>query len=95
MGPAVLPCDEIASAPDPELARVVLEVVELLADPGMTLMTVMHEMNAAREVADRVVFMHAGRLHGMAPRRRDLARRGRPACGSSRRHGAEPGAAPR
>ncbi|MBI3368841.1 MAG: amino acid ABC transporter ATP-binding protein [Burkholderiales bacterium] len=63
MEPSVLLCDEITSALDPELVGEVLRVVEALADEGMTLMMVTHEMNFARKVADRVVFMHAGRIH--------------------------------
>ncbi|WP_284618701.1 amino acid ABC transporter ATP-binding protein [Aquabacterium humicola] len=63
MEPAVLLCDEITSALDPELVGEVLKVVERLADDGMTLLMVTHEMNFARRVADRVVFMHAGRIH--------------------------------
>jgi polar amino acid transport system ATP-binding protein len=67
MQPAVLLCDEITSALDPELVGEVLRVVESLADEGMTLLMVTHEMNFARKVADRVVFMHAGRIHEMGP----------------------------
>ena len=67
MDPAVLLCDEITSALDPELVGEVLKVVELLAQEGMTLLMVTHEMNFARKVADRVVFMHAGRIHEMGP----------------------------
>jgi polar amino acid transport system ATP-binding protein len=67
MEPAVLLCDEITSALDPELVGEVLRVVEGLADEGMTLLMVTHEMNFARKVADRVVFMHAGRIHEMGP----------------------------
>jgi polar amino acid transport system ATP-binding protein len=67
MDPSVLLCDEITSALDPELVGEVLRVVELLAEEGMTLMMVTHEMNFARKVADRVVFMHAGRIHEMGP----------------------------
>ena len=65
MEPAVLLCDEITSALDPELVGEVLKVVETLADEGMTLLMVTHEMNFARRVSDRVVFMHAGRIHEM------------------------------
>jgi polar amino acid transport system ATP-binding protein len=65
MDPAVLLCDEITSALDPELVGEVLRVVESLAVDGMTLLMVTHEMNFARKVADRVVFMHAGRIHEM------------------------------
>ncbi|MEK8049681.1 amino acid ABC transporter ATP-binding protein [Ideonella sp. DXS22W] len=67
MGPAVLLCDEITSALDPELVGEVLRVVEQLAAEGMTLLMVTHEMAFARKVADRVVFMHAGRIHEMGP----------------------------
>jgi polar amino acid transport system ATP-binding protein len=65
MQPAVLLCDEITSALDPELVGEVLRVVETLAAEGMTLMMVTHEMHFARKVAHRVVFMHAGRIHEM------------------------------
>jgi polar amino acid transport system ATP-binding protein len=41
----------------------VLLVVERLAEEGMTLLMVTHEMNFARKVADRVIFMHQGRVH--------------------------------
>ncbi len=67
MEPAVLLCDEITSALDPELVGEVLRVVERLADDGMTLLMVTHEMNFARKVADRVIFMHQGRVHEMGP----------------------------
>jgi polar amino acid transport system ATP-binding protein len=63
MQPAVLLCDEITSALDPELVGEVLRVVENLADEGMTLLMVTHEMQFARKVADRVVFMHQGLVH--------------------------------
>jgi polar amino acid transport system ATP-binding protein len=67
MEPSVILCDEITSALDPELVGEVLKVVESLAVEGMTLLMVTHEMNFARKVSDRVVFMHAGRLHEMGP----------------------------
>ncbi|MFP1917133.1 amino acid ABC transporter ATP-binding protein [Lonsdalea quercina] len=60
MNPKVLLCDEITSALDPELVGEVLKVLEQLAAEGMTLILVTHEMNFAREVGDRVVFMHQG-----------------------------------
>ncbi len=63
MEPAVLLCDEITSALDPELVGEVLRVVESLADEGMTLLMVTHEMSFARKVADRVIFMHKGLVH--------------------------------
>ena len=67
MEPAVLLCDEITSALDPELVGEVLRVVESLADEGMTLLMVTHEMNFARKVSDRVIFMHQGKVHEMGP----------------------------
>src|ERR1700712_129989 len=67
MEPAVLLCDEITSALDPELVGEVLRVVESLAAEGMTLMMVTHEMSFARKVSDRLIFMHQGRVHEMGP----------------------------
>ncbi|MDD0837305.1 amino acid ABC transporter ATP-binding protein [Curvibacter sp. HBC61] len=67
MEPRVLLCDEITSALDPELVGEVLRVVESLADEGMTLLMVTHEMGFARKVSDRVIFMHQGRVHEMGP----------------------------
>ena len=67
MNPAVLLCDEITSALDPELVGEVLAVVEGLAKEGMTLIMVTHEMNFARKVSDRVIFMHQGKVHEMGP----------------------------
>ncbi|MFD1383181.1 amino acid ABC transporter ATP-binding protein [Rhodanobacter aciditrophus] len=62
MNPKVLLCDEITSALDPELVGDVLKVLEQLAKEGMTLILVTHEMNFARDVGDRVVFMHQGKV---------------------------------
>nr|WP_315591522.1 amino acid ABC transporter ATP-binding protein [uncultured Cupriavidus sp.] len=63
MQPTALLCDEITSALDPELVNEVLQVVRGLASDGMTLLMVTHEMRFAREVCDRVVFMHQGKVH--------------------------------
>jgi len=63
MKPRVLLCDEITSALDPELVNEVLLVVKRLASEGMTLIMVTHEMRFAREVGDKLVFMHHGRVH--------------------------------
>ncbi len=63
MSPKVLLCDEITSALDPELVSEVLAVVRQLAAEGMTLIMVTHEMRFAREVGDKLVFMHEGRVH--------------------------------
>jgi polar amino acid transport system ATP-binding protein len=65
MEPAVLLCDEITSSLDPELVGEVLRVVEALANEGMTLLMVTHEMSFARKVSDRVIFMHQGCVHEM------------------------------
>jgi polar amino acid transport system ATP-binding protein len=60
--PRVLLCDEITSALDPEMVGEVLDVVAELARGGMTMMLVTHEMGFARQAADRLVFMHEGRI---------------------------------
>lgn len=67
MQPQALLCDEITSALDPELVNEVLAVVRSLANEGMTLLMVTHEMRFAREVCDRVVFMHQGKVHEIGP----------------------------
>jgi polar amino acid transport system ATP-binding protein len=67
MQPVALLCDEITSALDPELVNEVLAVMRDLANQGMTLMMVTHEMRFAREVCHRVVFMHQGRAHEVGP----------------------------
>ena len=63
MDPEILLCDEVTSALDPELVAEVLGVVESLAEQGMTLIMVTHEMSFARKVSDKVVFMHQGKVH--------------------------------
>src|SRR5512133_1783153 len=60
MDPHVMLFDEVTSALDPELVRGVLDVMKDLAQGGMTMMVVTHEMGFARDVADRVVFMDGG-----------------------------------
>jgi polar amino acid transport system ATP-binding protein len=60
MGPEVMLFDEPTSALDPELVGDVLAVMRSLAEEGMTMLVVTHEMSFAREVADRVVFMDGG-----------------------------------
>jgi polar amino acid transport system ATP-binding protein len=67
MNPKVLLCDEITSALDPELVGEVLKVLEQLKEEGMTLILVTHEMNFAREVGDRVVFMNQGKVWETGP----------------------------
>lgn len=67
MSPKVLLCDEVTSALDPEAVSEVLHIMERLASGGMTLILVTHEMRFAREVGNRVVFMHKGRIHEEGP----------------------------
>ncbi|MGY5035535.1 amino acid ABC transporter ATP-binding protein [Streptomyces sp. 900116325] len=62
MGPGLMLFDEPTSALDPELVGDVLGVMRTLADEGMTMLVVTHEMGFARDVADRVVFMDGGRV---------------------------------
>ncbi|WP_189134100.1 amino acid ABC transporter ATP-binding protein [Wenjunlia tyrosinilytica] len=67
MGPEVMLFDEPTSALDPELVGDVLAVMRRLAQEGMTMMVVTHEMSFAREVADRVVFMDGGVIVEQGP----------------------------
>ena len=60
MDPHVMLFDEATSALDPELVRGVLDVMRELAEAGMTMVVVTHEMGFARDVADRVIFMEGG-----------------------------------
>jgi polar amino acid transport system ATP-binding protein len=67
MSPDLMLFDEITSALDPELVGEVLKVLEEVARQGMTMMLVTHEMGFARRVADRVVFMHMGKIWEQGP----------------------------
>jgi polar amino acid transport system ATP-binding protein len=69
MEPEVMLFDEVTSALDPELVGEVLAVMRDLASEGMTMMVVTHEMNFAREVSDRVVFMDGGTIVEQGPSR--------------------------
>jgi polar amino acid transport system ATP-binding protein len=60
MDPHVMLFDEVTSALDPELVKEVLDTMRELAEEGMTMIVVTHEIGFAREVADRVVFMDGG-----------------------------------
>ena len=60
MDPTVMLFDEVTSALDPELVKEVLDVMRELADEGMTMIVVTHEIGFAREVAKRAVFMDGG-----------------------------------
>ena len=67
MKPKVMLFDEPTSALDPEMIKEVLDVMVGLAQEGMTMLVVTHEMGFARTVADRVVFMDGGRIVEAAP----------------------------
>ncbi|MGI4859951.1 MAG: AAA family ATPase, partial [Janthinobacterium lividum] len=86
MSPDVILFDEPTSALDPERVGEVLHVMRELARDGMTMIIVTHEMQFAREVADRVLFLHGGRIvesgsadqvlgTPQAPQTRDFLRR--------------------
>jgi len=62
MDPKVILFDEPTSALDPEMVKEVLAVMKNLADSGMTMLIVTHEMGFAREVADRILFLDGGKL---------------------------------
>lgn len=62
MQPKVVLFDEVTSALDPQLTGEVLRVIERLAEEGMTMVMVTHEMNFARKIADQIVFMHQGKV---------------------------------
>ncbi len=68
MDPIAMLFDEPTSALDPEMINEVLDVMVELAEEGMTMMVVTHEMGFARQVADRVVFMDEGRIVEDAPK---------------------------
>ena len=67
MEPRVMLFDEPTSALDPEMIGEVLDVMVELADTGMTMVVVTHEMGFARKVADTMVFMEAGRIVEISP----------------------------
>ena len=86
MNPDVMLFDEPTSALDPEMVGEVLDVVKQLAEDGMTMVVVTHEMGFAREVADRAVFMDGGVIveegspkdvfeHPQQPRTQDFLRK--------------------
>ena len=62
MNPRVMLFDEATSALDPEMIGEVLEVMKKLANEGMTMVVVTHEMGFAREVSDRIIFMDCGQI---------------------------------
>ena len=69
MAPKIMLFDEPTSALDPEMIAEVLDVIEELADSGMTMICITHEMGFARQVADMMLFMDHGKIVEMAPPR--------------------------
>jgi polar amino acid transport system ATP-binding protein len=67
MNPKVILFDEPTSALDPEMVGEVLEVMKELAEEGMTMVVVTHEMGFAKEVGNRVLFMDAGKIVEQGP----------------------------
>lgn len=67
MQPDMLLLDEITSALDPELVAEVLDVIRELAEGGMTMVIATHEMGFARDIADRICFLDAGRILEVGP----------------------------
>jgi polar amino acid transport system ATP-binding protein len=67
MGPKMMLFDEPTSALDPEMVKEVLDTMVALAEEGMTMICVTHEMGFARQVADRVIFMASGEIVEEAP----------------------------
>jgi polar amino acid transport system ATP-binding protein len=67
MQPRLMLLDEVTSALDPELVGEVLTVIRELAESGMTMMIATHEMGFARQIADRVCFLHAGVILEQGP----------------------------
>lgn len=67
MEPNYMLFDEATSALDPELVGEVLDTMRLLAEEGMTMICVTHEMGFAREVSDRVAFFHQGSIDEISP----------------------------
>ncbi len=67
MGPDILLLDEVTSALDPELVGEVLSVIRELAAGGMTMVLATHEMGFARDIANRVCFLDAGRILEQGP----------------------------
>lgn len=67
MEPEILLFDEPTSALDPELVGDVLKVIRALADEGRTMLIVTHELNFARQVSNRIVFLHEGQIEEEGP----------------------------
>ena len=67
MEPRYMLFDEVTSALDPELVGEVLDTMRLLSDEGMTMLVVTHEIGFARDVSDRVAYIHEGLIEELGP----------------------------
>ena len=67
MDPDYMLFDEATSALDPELVGEVLDTMRMLAEEGMTMICVTHEMGFARDVSDRIAYVHEGRIEEIGP----------------------------
>ena len=67
MEPSYMLFDEVTSALDPELVGEVLDTMRLLSDAGMTMLVVTHEIGFARDVSDRVAYVHEGLIEEIGP----------------------------
>ena len=67
MEPSYMLFDEVTSALDPELVGEVLDTMQLLSEEGMTMLVVTHEIGFARDVSDRVAYIHEGRIEEIGP----------------------------
>ena len=67
MEPSYMLFDEVTSALDPELVGEVLDTMHLLSDAGMTMLVVTHEIGFARDVSDRVAYVHEGLIEEIGP----------------------------
>ena len=67
MEPSYMRVDEVTSALDPELVGEVLDTMQLLSEEGMTMLVVTHEIGFARDVSDRVAYIHEGRVEEIGP----------------------------
>jgi polar amino acid transport system ATP-binding protein len=76
MEPKILLLDEITSALDPELVNEVLDVVRQLAEEGMTMLMVTHEIAFARDASNRIVFMDDGKVSAEGPPKELMAQAG-------------------
>ena len=94
MKPEAMLFDEPTSALDPELVGDVLGVMRALADEGMTMIVVTHEMGFAREVADRVCFLHSGSIVEEGPAAQVLGAPRQPRTQDFLRRVLHPSAAP-